>query len=503
MDLDLQYEELKCYSCVLNTVTRREETQEAIVSDALPDIGTVGTATATPFLTLCRAETGSAIAEGELQATVLYVPEEGGSVCAIPVRVPFRATVEAGELTPDCRMNVLPSLLGVDVKVMNPRKVLLQAELSVRFLAFAERETRFSVGAQDEEAPAIQTKLERISYQYVSQVTEKTFPFEESVSLSGGHRSVERIVSCDIAPYCTEAKIVGSRVVFKGGVKAHMRFLTANGELTCESYDLPVSQVLDAGNSSESAVALVSLAPVSLQAELLERDSVAFSMELYACAVLIDQRQTSILADAYSTRCPCTCSTLTNQGLRLLDHNTMIHPFRQSMDVELPAAEVLDQTATLAEVFSGSGEEATKCRLKVSACLRERDGQLTRVEQNCYVKLPTPKSDVGTAAISVQLIESTCISAAGGMEVRGSLLIQYAAVQSVAFRCLERISLEESAPVCGENQPSAVLRMLRSGETLWDLGKEYFASVEDIMAVNQISDDSAADGRFLLIPRSR
>ena len=45
--------------------------------------------------------------------------------------------------------------------------------------------------------------------------------------------------------------------------------------------------------------------------------------------------------------------------------------------------------------------------------------------------------------------------------------------------------------------------MLRDGETLWDLGKEYYATVEDIMAVNQISDAASAAGRFLLIPRSR
>ena len=43
----------------------------------------------------------------------------------------------------------------------------------------------------------------------------------------------------------------------------------------------------------------------------------------------------------------------------------------------------------------------------------------------------------------------------------------------------------------------------REGETLWDLGKEYYATVEDILAVNQISEESAAGGRFLLIPRNR
>ncbi len=37
----------------------------------------------------------------------------------------------------------------------------------------------------------IQTKTEKVSLQYISQVTEKPFPFEESVSLSGSHRRLE------------------------------------------------------------------------------------------------------------------------------------------------------------------------------------------------------------------------------------------------------------------------------------------------------------------------
>ena len=125
MDLGLQYEQLKCYSCVLDTVVRREETQESIVSDSMPDIGTVVTVSATPFLHSCRTGEGSVTCEGDVVASVLYVAEEAGAVYTIQVRIPFRCTAESGALTERCRLNVLPRLLGADVKVMNPRKILV------------------------------------------------------------------------------------------------------------------------------------------------------------------------------------------------------------------------------------------------------------------------------------------------------------------------------------------------------------------------------------------
>ena len=501
MELGLQFEELKCYSCVLDTVTRREETQEAIVPDALPDIGTVISATATPFLFSCRTLDGSVTGEGEIQASVLYQPEGGGDFCAIPVRLPFRCGAEAGEITARCRLNVTARLLGVDVKVMNPRKILVQAEVALHFLVFADRVMRYSTAVSGEGA-VIQTKTERRVIQYVSQVTEKTFPFEESIPLSGPLRNAVRILSCDCAPYCNETKLVGSKVVFKGGIKVSLRCADDGGGFLRETLDLPVSQVLDAGDSGEGASVSVSLTLTDAQITLSEQKTMECSLELYACAALIDQREVSMLCDAYSTRCPCACENHSEETLQLLDLGCITHPFRQAMEAQMPAAEVLTESVSVAEVLM-MPDSGARCRLKVSVCLRERDGRLTRLDQSCYVELPLPDQSGESSPPDVELLEAVCISAAGGMEVRGSLLIRYAAWKRSSFQCLKGIQLDEDAPVGERRCPSAVLRMLRPGETLWELGKEYFATVDDIMAVNQISDESAAAGRFLLIPRDR
>lgn len=500
MDLGLQYEELKCFSCVLDTAVRREETQESIVSDSLPDIGTVVTTSATLFLRSCRTTEGSITGEGDVVATVLYTAEGDGGIYSIPVHIPFRCTAEAGNVSDTCRVNVLPRLLGIDVKVMNPRKVLVQAEISLRFLAFSDGKIRYSTGVDSGDTP-IQTKTETVSFQYVSQVTEKTFPFEETVSLAGGHRRMDRLLSCDITPYCNESKIVGSKVVFKGGVKARIRALSPEQELICEEYDLPVSQVLDAGESGESALSMVSLSATDLQVEPEGDEALRFQMELYACGVLVDSREAGVLRDAYSTACPCQCGEEREERFHIAEQNTIVHPFRQAMDLDLPSAEVLDQTVTLNEV-TGTGENGYRCRLKVSVCLRERDGHLSRIDQSCYVELPLPQIQADRVLLEVKLLEGSCISAAGGMELRGSLLVHYAMIQTSAFHYVSALVLDE-AEEDSTPKPSAVLRMLREGETLWDLGKEYFATVEDILAVNQISDESAAGGRFLLIPRNR
>lgn len=496
--MELQYEELNCYSCVLDTVIRREESRESIVPDSMPDIGTVLTVTASPMLHKTWIENGAVIVEGSICAAVLYEPEGGGGPCALPLEIPFRCAAECEALTEECRLNILPCLSRADVKVVNPRKVLVQAELSAHVIAYMPRTMRYSTGIADADA-SVQTKTESVSFRYVSQVTEKMFPFEDDVTIGGSRPSIDALLACNVTPYCSEAKIVGTKIIFKGGLKLRIRAQNEEQGLFSELCDIPVSQVLDAGDSSESAVALVSLFLASCQIVLRDSRTLSLELELYACATVVDNREGNVLSDAYSTRCACQCEELIERNLQITEQIFQPHPFRALLQQELPAADVVDLCALLGE-NAGTIEEGRRCcTLRLSVCLREQDGRLTHLAQTAEVELPVAAD--GILLGSVTLLECSCLSSAAGLEVRGNLMVQCIVLAKREIRYVGAVTLEETDP--SVDRPSAVLRRLKKGETLWDLGKEYYATVADILAVNQISDESAAGERFLLIPHGR
>ena len=88
--------------------------------------------------------------------------------------------------------------------------------------------------------------------------------------------------------------------------------------------------------------------------------------------------------------------------------------------------------------------------------------KLSKVDQNCYVDLPLPEVQGNRLLLEVKLLDAACISAAGGMELRGSFLIQYALVAATEFHYVSTLVLDESEAEPGA-KPSAVLRMLRGG----------------------------------------
>ena len=52
--------------------------------------------------------------------------------------------------------------------------------------------------------------------------------------------------------------------------------------------------------------------------------------------------------------------------------------------------------------------------------------------------------------------------------------------------------------------PSLILRKMGPGETLWSIAKQYRATREGILSVNELADESQiTPDRLLLIPRAR
>jgi hypothetical protein len=202
MDLTLQYEQRDGFSCVLDTVIRREETQESIVSDSMPDIGVVVTASATPLLHTCRLNGNGLDCRGEAAVSILYQPENGGEICALSLAIPFQCTAEGEKLNDSCRVNAWPRLLAVHVKLLNPRKLWVQIELSLHLLAFQPTTLRYPADVTQAD-DALQRKQETVSVQLISQVTEKQFSYEEHIPLSGSQRDATHLLGYEAIPYCS------------------------------------------------------------------------------------------------------------------------------------------------------------------------------------------------------------------------------------------------------------------------------------------------------------
>ena len=108
MELELQQSPLGGWETVCRTTLEQEETAEAIVPDARPDIWQVLDGQARLLLQRKEAQEGRGEVAGLLKVTVLYQPEGSQGVETMEVTLPFSAAPELPKLTRRGALHAVP-----------------------------------------------------------------------------------------------------------------------------------------------------------------------------------------------------------------------------------------------------------------------------------------------------------------------------------------------------------------------------------------------------------
>ena len=140
MELEFDRDVIQGYEVLADGTVCQEETLESIVPDACPDILRIVAVCGQAALNGKQAKEGMAQASGTVRAVILYQPEAGGGLRRMEVALPFTAQLEAPGLTDRGTVQACVRLRGAEARALNPRKVLLRADLAVDLTVFQPKE---------------------------------------------------------------------------------------------------------------------------------------------------------------------------------------------------------------------------------------------------------------------------------------------------------------------------------------------------------------------------
>ncbi len=508
MDLELNREHINCYDMVLNTRICQEETLETIVPDACADILHIVDAGGQICLTGKEVHDAGASVTGIVNGWILYRPEGGEPlVCRMEVKLPFTIRGEAPELLSHGQCTAQPFLRKVDARALNPRKVLVRADIGVEMQLFQPREHALCSGIHaGEEAGVQQLTCEHSAYMTVA-VQEKEFTIYDEIRLSAGPGGPCEILSICADASCTESKLIGSKLIFKGDTVLKVRYLV-DGQLFCQRCPLAFSQIMESPNAGERADCGIQMCVTSLDCAPSGEDgrTLNVTIELLGQAVVRDQYPLVLLQDAYSTACDMVTEQETYALCRLSDH--CVHPqnVRELLETEDMVKSIIDASVTVCDVSqTRQGDHmSVGAELQVSVLYLD--------------ELDAPKSFSRVITVSGQLDlppQGSCLlhcscpgelyaaPAAGGVEVRFGLEFHCLVTTRRPIPVIQSARLEEVQASTPADHPSVVLRFAAPGETLWDIAKTYRTTQDQIRQANQLDLSDLPAGRMLLIPSSR
>ena len=508
MELELERTPLDGFAAVLESTVAQEETAESIVPDACPDL--LGVCDTEGVVCLHRKEAveGRVELSGTVHALLLCQPDGEEGLRRLEVELPFTCTADSSDITPGCRVVAVPRLRSTDARLVNPRKVLVRADLAVDVQVFAPR-TDWACAAVLEPAQAgVEQLCQSCETCLTVCVQEKPFPFSDELTLPGSRPEAEELLKWRSALECSEAKIIGSKLIFKGAARLQMLYRCADGGLGTGEFELPISQLMEVADAGEEAICQVDLALTDLSCQLDEGDgrTISVTMGLLAQAVVREERSLKLLTDVYSTLYDLSTETRSLALSRVADRGEREVAVRELLETGVAAQDVLDAYVTMGEAAQNREGERVSLTTQVNVHLlcRTEDGETTSVTRtlpvSCPVELPEGARCSCRCACTAPVYAAPT---AGGVEVRFPVRFGWLALMGSKAAAVSAVTFDENAPIDHTGQPSIVLRMVTGGERLWDIAKAYGTTGRDVMQANALEEEELPDGQLLLIPRKR
>lgn len=508
MEMELQHTCLTGFQTVLDQILIQEETLESIVPDACPDILRIVDADGEVCLKNRDLSEGNLRVGGSIRTTVLYLPDGEDGPRHIEVRIPFVCSVDHPGIHTDVRIIAAPRLCSVDARAVNPRKVLVRAELAVAIQVYAPSETELCCGVSGAEEQGLQQRCEERQTYLAAAVAEKPFTFSDVLNLPPSKPRAEELLRSRIEPHSLDAKVIGSKLIVKGETSLQVLYRTAENEVCAAQFELPFSQIIELNSAHEEADVMVEPVLVSADCSLQPGDpgSLAVSLELLAQAAIREQQAVSVVSDLYCTQCPVEVDRTDLALDQLVDVGTRRQTVRQFCECGIPVKSVIACSLRIGRLTQSRTEHG----VSVTADTQVQVLFLSEEDALCAASFAVPAicelAVDGDAALACRCLNGTELSATpvtGGLELRFTAEFSYFITAQTHCLAVEGIRPLPQPEGSGAKRPSVVLRVVSEGETLWDIAKACGATVPDIMSANQLEQESAPAGMLLLIPKQR
>ena len=510
MELNLQKTDHNYYETIRFAPFPCETMRENIVPDSCGDIARVVDTTGTVCLTGRELTAdGRFCASGSVEASVLYIPEKEEGLRSLHFQIPFQCYGE-GQGDAACEnLDIRGELRSIDTRVLNPRKVLTRANL-VLYPALC-RPVSLSVGADvaGDAGEGIQLLREQKQTRVAAGVREKEFSFSEELPLSPGRGGAEEILSTRVDVRGTDSKLIGNKLVVKGFLSASVLYRETGGRLGLLQQELPFSQILDGAGfdedvESEAAYRLMGV-DCRVGGENAPDDACTLTLTVSLCARVTVWKtlEISFIADIYSTTADITCQTEELELGEDSHQSVRRQNVRELMETGSAIRSVVDTEISC----GGARLEGGQWQIPIWArCLyMDENDALGSVRREFNESIPDEAADEGLDCQGEAFCRGDIIAniTPEGIELRFPVECEVSSVRRRRYLCVSGGERSEENRDQGP-APSLILRKMGEGETLWAIAKQYRATREGILSVNELTDESQiTPERLLLIPRAR
>ncbi|MBQ3404842.1 MAG: DUF3794 domain-containing protein, partial [Oscillospiraceae bacterium] len=363
----------------------------------------------------------------------------------------------------------------------------------------------------DEDCSA-EIKQEELSICVTEETAEKTFVITDEFTAPSSKPPIGSVLGCDLCMDASDVKVIGSKLIFKCLAMLNVLYRSDRaGELSSCEFSTGFSQIVELDSGGEDAAGYVSLMPTGLYLSVETLSSTGengIAMELHGvaqCAVT-RQREIPYIADAYCTEGDLS---LRKEEIDLPSNaveTRISEVIRDTLEAAAPVKSVVSSRARFGKVEQSPtvGGIMLRFTAEVTVLYRTEDGRLLSSVKKIPAELKYEGSgEPFNTAVAVCPDPLLVTLSSEGFELR--LPVEICAERRAAQTLTAVTGMEFEAAEPGERpkKPSLVLKRIREGEDVWELGKRYSSNERLIREANGLKPrESIQTGKVLIIPRA-
>ena len=499
MEINFVNKTVNVYREVHHQTKRSQESTESVVPDTDEDIGRIASVHTAVMLKSKDITARGVTVSGEAAASLLYITEDQGKVSFVRLTKGFTLEYEIADMQQDTVAQVDLSILNCETRVVNPRKVSVTFELAGELSCYRQESLVIETGLPADSHDGLYARYESCELMLANAACEKTFGINEQFSFPSGKPGPSRLVSQNIEFIVSDRQLIGTKLIIKGSAFISVCYLSEEVNYPVKTeFSTPFSQIIDIGEEGMDNCSLnIQLTSAYFDIVNTISNDKALDCELHAVIQLVSRRRRSLsyVADIYSNRMPVSC-TMQNFQLAMVSG---IQNTKLSADERINVAEDCTDVLSAFLTVSDYSVEQSKIRAEVGIDVVYRD---TNSLLSSVHRVMNLEGETGRENIKICRARLTDVYLRpDGQFIDGHISVEfvYSAGESVEFKKVGSVELDEEAPFDTDKYPSVTLVRVER-ESLWELAKTYHSSVEDIQAMNEMEDDIS--GKLLLIPKA-
>ncbi len=485
---------------------------EITLPDYLPDIMRIVKTDATILMGDIFCEKDLVKAFGEVVFTIIYQPENSLSLRSIKAKAPFECNSEVKGATDLSRVYSNEKVSFINCKPSSARRISAVAGLFFGFTVECEKKIK---NVKDELLQNSDVESKAITKNCCSYAGsgEKNFRLEEDIEIPDQNACAMTIVCQNIEPVILDYKPLADKVAVSGEARVKTIYITDFESGTMETLisNIPFNQIVDVDGATENSKCYPKIRLKNCEYALYEnRDGenriISVTADFCLTCTAYECRDISLLTDAYSPTKNCEIKYRTDDISRMNGDVKATMPLKSNITLPHPVESVISSSVTpfVKSAQISGGKIFVEGEIEISFIIKYADGAIESYDANEKFNEEMPyiceSSRVSCNVEAALENSSVIISGEELLEVRGTIILNGSVLCMESVEHIEEIITDEAAPA--KYNPYMVLYYPADGEPIWDIAKKYKSTVSKIQAANNLVDD-CADGKMLIIPRSR